>query len=254
MDYILVIPSFKRPTTLLNKTYALLKRTNIFNSVKPIIWLNEGEDDTEYKTLFPDCDIKYGGKSIVEKRNLIQDSYPEGTRIVMIDDDIKEMIVYQEGDTKRKVTDLNAVIQHAFSCCERFNTTLWGVYPIANPFFQSANYRTNLCYIVGAFFGVINSKLSVTTNYAEDFERSIRYFIKENRVLRLEFIGIDTNYYKEKGGLQETRTEEKNHNDKKIVVEMFPELVKLCEKRGRTEIAFIKSKGILVKEDNIPSF
>jgi hypothetical protein len=254
MDYVLVIPSFKRPTTLLNKTHALLKRTNIFDFVKPIIWLNEGEDDTEYKTLFPDCDIKSGGETLIKKRNLIQDSYPEGTRIVMIDDDIKDINIYQEINKSKKVSDLNAVIQHAFSCCERFNTTFWGVYPISNPLCMSSNYRLNLCYIVGAFFGVINSKLSITTNYAEDFERSIKYFIKEKKVLRLEFVGLNTNYYKEKGGLQESRTEEKNYNDKKIVVEMFPELVKLCEKRGRTEIAFIKSKGVLVKEDNIPTF
>jgi hypothetical protein len=88
---------------------------------------------------------------------------------------------------------------------------------------------------------------SVKYNYAEDFERSMRYYYNENRLVRLEFIGLSTNYYKEKGGLQTTRTEQKNFESKKELVDEFPIYLKMVEKRGRAEIGFIKSKGITLK-------
>lgn len=249
MDYILVCPTHRRPHTFYKKTYNFLQRSGAIN---PILWVNDERDFKEYSELNLGLEIIIGGSSISEKRNMIQDHYPEGTKIVMIDDDIKNVVVYddEESKGKRNVINFNELVKCGFSNCEKHSTTMWGVYPVDNSLFLKPVIRINLCYIVGALFGIVNKKMkqwSVKYNYAEDFERSMRYYYNENRLVRLDFIGLSTNYYKEKGGLQTTRTEQKNFESKKELVDEFPVYLKMVEKRGRAEIGFIKSKSITIK-------
>lgn len=246
--YILVIPSHKRAKTLFNKTYTLLKKTN---AIEPIIWLNDNDDIEEYKKYIPNGIYKIGGTSIKEKRILIQEEYPLETKIVMIDDDIKNIIVYNKENPKQKryLVDFNNLVDLAFKEAENQNCSLWGCYPIDNPFFMKSSYRTNLCYIIASLCGVINKRIPTETNYAEDFERSILHYNLDKKVLRLEFIGLSTNYYKEPGGLQETRTEQKNYNDKKYLADKYPTLCDLVEKNNRAEIRFKRSRAQLISID-----
>ena len=240
-DYILVIPSYKRASTLHRLTMSYLKTTDIFNYVRPIVWCNTPEEVEEYKALDFDCDYNTGGSSISEVRNLIQDSYPLDSKIVMIDDDINFIATINKSGKKEKVKNLHALITYAFNQLMQQQSSFWGVYPIDNPLCMSANLRTNLCYVNGSFFGIINKRISVETNYAEDYERSIKHWIAEGKLLRLEFIGLSTKYYKEQGGLQETRTPENNTSHKQRLVDLFPQHVKLVQRRGKTELSFIGS-------------
>jgi len=246
MDYIIVCVSHRRPKLFGSKTYDLLKRTN---APKPILWLNDSRDYKEYSQLYPELEIHVGGETLKDKRSIIQYYYPEGQKIVFIDDDIKNIVVYDESELrgKRNLSDFNALVELAFSLCEKKDNSFWGVYPVDNSLFMKPVIRTNLCYCVGALYGVINKRINTETNYAEDFERSILYWLMENKVLRLDFIGLSTQYYKQEGGLQETRTEDKNYHDKKLLVDTYPTIVKIIEKRGRAEIGFIRSKSITTK-------
>ncbi len=241
MDYIIVCVSYRRPKLFGEKTYKLLKNTGVTNFV---LWVNDAKDYNDYSILYPELEIHIGGETIKDKRNLIQHFYPLDQKIVFIDDDIKNIVVYDEEEAKgkRNLKDFNALVEFAFSLCEKQNTSFWSVYPVDNALFMKPVVRTNLCYCVGALYGLINKRVSVEINYAEDFERSILYWLLEKKVLRLEFVGLSTLYYKQKGGLQETRTEEKNYSDKKKLVDLYPNIIKVIEKRGRAEIGFIKSR------------
>jgi hypothetical protein len=222
-----------------------LKSTDIFDYVKPIVWCNTLEEVEEYKQYQFHCTYQTGGSSISEVRNLIQDTYPLNSKIVMIDDDINFIATLNAEGKKEKVKSLHALITYAFNVLEQQQSSFWGVYPIDMPLCMSPNLRTNLCYVNGSFFGLINKRISVETNYAEDYERSIKHWIAEGKLLRLEFIGLSTKYYKEQGGLQETRTPENNTSHKQRLVDLFPEHVKLVERRGKTELAFLKRQRLL---------
>lgn len=246
MDYILVVPTHRRVRTFLTKTYPFLLRTN---AIKPIVWVNDLKDYSDYHAAFLEANIELeiciGGDTLKEKRNLIQDRYPYDTKIVMIDDDIKNIVVYDKDEAKgkRNLQDFNALVELSFSICTKYGTSFWGTYPIDNALFMKSVIRTNPSYIVGAFFGIINKKIFVETNYAEDYERTILHHLKEGKTIRLDFIGLTTRYYKTKGGLQETRTEEKNYNDKKFLADKYPLIVKMITKKNRAELSFIKSRG-----------
>ena len=245
MDYILVIPSHRRAKTLFYKTYSLLKRTN---APEPIIWLNDNDDIEDYKKYIPDGIYKVGGSTIKEKRILIQEEYPLDTKIVMIDDDIKNIVIYDEDEPKKKrdLKDFNALVTLAFNQLEKQNSSIWGVYPLDNSFFMKPAYRTNLCYIIAALFGMINKKIPTETNFAEDFERSILFYNLEHKLLRLEFAGLTTRYYKEPGGLQESRTELNNCNDKTYIAQKYPELVKLTNKKNVANLVFTRTRANLI--------
>tara|TARA_R110000822_G_scaffold62702_2_gene154417 strand:- start:208 stop:963 length:756 start_codon:yes stop_codon:yes gene_type:complete len=249
MDYILIIPSHRRPHILLEKTWALLQRTA--PNIKPIIWLNDSEDFLEYEPLFPTAEFRIGGSGIGDKRNMIQNSYPLNTKIVMIDDDIKEIVVLDGKNKKRKLKDLDALIKLGFSYCEKESSSFWSVYPVDNALFLNNVVRRNLCYCIGAFFGVINKRVPVELDCAEDFERSIKFWELEKKVLRLEFIGLSTKYYSNVGGLSLLRKEDRNNIDKKKLVELYPSLAKLIVKRNITEIKLLSKKDVF--EIDIPS-
>jgi len=246
MDYIIVVPTHRRVATFRTKTYAFLQRTN---AKPPVLWVNDFKDYTEYSEAFPELEIKVGGENIGEKRNHIQYYYPENTKIVMIDDDIKNVVVYDPDEIKKKrdLENFDALIQLGFNYCTKYNVSMFGVYPVDNALFMKDNIRTTPCYIIAALFGIINKRISVKTNYAEDFERSILHYINEKRLLRLDFIGLTTKYYKEKGGLQTSRTEEKNYNDKKYLADTYPHIVKMITKRNSAELSFLNARGGTIK-------
>jgi len=244
MNYTLIIPSHRRSFLLFNKTWSLLQRTGVILK-DVIIWVNDDEDVEIYSKLFPLEQIRKGGSSISEKRNLIQEAFPHDSNIVMIDDDIQEIYVLKENNKKVVLKNFNKLVEMGFSYCKQEECSLWGVYPIDSPLCMKPFVRKNLSYIVAALFGMVNKRIPVEFNYAEDFERSIKFFLMEGKVIRLEFVGLLTKYYTTPGGLQVTRTELRNYNSKKALVDSYPGLCKLIYKGDRAEIKLISRKDVI---------
>jgi len=244
INYTLIIPTHRRSFLLYDKTWSLLKRTGV-NLKDVIIWVNDDLDIEMYSTLFPIEQIRKGGSSISEKRNLIQEAFPLDSNIVMIDDDIQEIYVLKENNKKVVLQSFDKLVEMGFSYCEKENSSLWGVYPIDSPLCMKPFVRKNLCYIVAALFGMINKRIPVSYNYAEDFERSLKFYMLEGKVIRLEFVGLLTKYYTTPGGLQTTRTNARNYQSKKDLVDMYPGLCKLIYKGTRAEVKLIGRKDVI---------
>lgn len=245
MDYILVIPTHRRATILLEKTWALLQRTA--PNIKPIIWVNDDQDYQDYKPLFPTAEIRIGGSRLAEKRNLIQHSYPLDTKIVMIDDDIKDLVI-KDGNKKKPIKDLDALIKLGFSYCEKEGCSMWGVYPLDNPLSMTNYVRKNLCYIIACFFGMINKRIDINLDCVEDYERSIKFWLLEKKLIRMEFVGIKTKPFNPIGGLSYLRKQGRDAIDRKKLVELYPSLCKLQYKKNYDmyDIKLLSKKDVLV--------
>lgn len=205
---------------------------------KPTIYVADQEDLTAYRNLYPDLPILLAPKGIAATRNFIQDSQPLGKKIVFIDDDIEEVFHLDLSAStikKYKVRDFDALVQEGFECASRAGASWWGVYPTDHTLCLKPVIRRNLTYINGSLFGVINSRVSVKEDHGEDFERSLRYWVKEGVLCRLEFVGLLTKYLKNPGGLQETRTEVMTSESIHRIQEEFPTLCKLRKKKGKWE-------------------
>ena len=72
----------------------------------------------------------------------------------------------------------------------------------------------------------------------EDFERTIKYYIQDGGLIRYCNISVVSSYYREKGGMQETRTNERILKSAEKLVETYPNLCSLYlgKKNGFAEI------------------
>lgn len=136
-----------------------------------------------------------------------------------------------------------------FKKCKLENINLWGIYPVENAWFMSPKSTTDLRFIVGPCFGIINrhdSRLKLTLDEKENVERTLQYWSLDGKVLRLNNITLRTQYYKTPGGMQhslEKRDARKEHAMKsaEILHKRYPKLTKiyLGKKSGHPEIKLI---------------
>ena len=104
MKYEIVIPSYKRQETIQNKTLKFLEGHGIDPKLIKI-FINDQEPDeySKYKDALSSNDyaknieIVKGVPTLGLQRNYIERHYPEGTNLMMFDDDI-EQVLTKSGD------------------------------------------------------------------------------------------------------------------------------------------------------------
>lgn len=209
--YIICIPSYKRASLCNTKTLQMLKNNHISPDRIYVYVANEEEYET-YKTVLDKNKynkLVVGKIGLVPQREFIANSWAENKQIVFFDDDIESIDLSLSPLFKNHALDY--FIKYAFDECLTQKSYIWGVYAVFNPFFRKGRKEvtTDLNYIVGAFYGIINRPklqaiklvLTKTNGQKEDVERTIKYFINDGIVLRFNKIGFTTKYYGTEGGL-----------------------------------------------------
>jgi cellulose synthase/poly-beta-1,6-N-acetylglucosamine synthase-like glycosyltransferase len=210
-DYVICIPSYKRAQFCNEKTLATLHKHNIISS-KIYVYVANKEEYNMYKDILDPKlyhKLVVGKKGLVPQRQFIMEQWPTNKHIVFFDDDVESIDLSLSPLFKKK--SLDYFIKYAFDECVKHRSYIWGVYAVFNPFFRKARKEmtTDLNYIVGAFYGIINRpnlksiKLTITAENGqkEDVERTIKYFLEDGIVLRFNKIGFTTKYYGKEGGL-----------------------------------------------------
>ena len=166
-DYVVAIPSYKRPDTLKNKTLKVLQRYKI-DPKKIVVFVADKEQEKIYREALPKGSvgkIVVGVPGIKNIRNFMPKYFPEGQYIFYMDDDIYK--IYDTYSTnkshdkstfkQRELKSLKDLIAQAFKLCEKSKITNWGVYPVNNPFFMKARTGDIRDYVSTTF--VISSVL-----------------------------------------------------------------------------------------------
>ena len=213
--------------------------------------------------------------------------FKEKERIFYIDDDISHIYkVFNDKDGKnfskekgkimKKIDEnynkkynrlhdmrnLDDFIQFAFKIAKEKGIDNWGIYPVENPYFMKPTTEivddyttTKLTYIMGGFTGVINNKKAEirTIDDKEDYERTIKYYLKDGGVLRFLNVCVRTRCYTEPGGMQINRTKNRIHESAVYLTKKYPLLCTLNtrKKSGYTEVKlrdrrFTKDKKISI--------
>lgn len=210
-DYVICIPSYKRANFCNEKTLSTLHKHKI-DSKKIYVYVANKEDYDLYKETLDTKlynKLVIGKKGLVPQRQFIMEQWPQGKHIVFFDDDVESIDLSLS--PRFKSHNLDYFIREAFDECVKNKSYIWGVYAVFNPFFRKGRKEmtTELNYIVGAFYGIINRpklksiQLTLTkeNGQKEDVERTIKYFIEDGIVLRFNKIGFTTKYYGKEGGL-----------------------------------------------------
>jgi hypothetical protein len=243
------VPSYRREHICRDRTLKLLASLRVPKERITLFVADEDEasrySKTIPRTLCGDIVIAQPGMGAV--RRYISNYYPASAEVLNVDDDITGF--YRKLHDKRyqplDAVDFHTMIKLGFWSCREIDARLWGIYPVLNPLFMKLRINVGLIYIVGAFWGCINShdaRLTVTLDDKEDFERTIKHFIVDGAVVRLEAYSLRTSYYTTPGGMQETRTTERVTSSAKWLAQRYPELCRLntAKKSGRTEIRLLK--------------
>ena len=210
-DYIICIPSYKRAVVCKERTLTALNKNNI-DPKKIYVYVANKEDYELYKNTLDSKTynkLVIGKKGLVPQRQFITNQWPANKHIVFLDDDVESIDLSLSSEFKKH--NLDYFIKYAFSECVKYKSYIWGVYAVFNPFFRKARKEmtTDLNYIVGAFYGIINRpalkaiQLTITkeNGQKEDVERTLKYFLHDGIVLRFNKIGFVTKYYGKEGGL-----------------------------------------------------
>jgi len=250
-DWVIAIPSYKRAETLRDKTLTTLRHYAI-DRRRIHIFVATPQELAVYKaTLDP---TTYGHIHIAKPgmgavRNFITRFFPVGKHIFNMDDDIKGFIEWSPHAKRHEkpLVDLSAAIKHGFQEAQRTGYRLFGFYPVANGYFMKGGPpTTDLRYIIGAVWGIINPGpiLTVTIDDKEDYQRSVIMYLLDGGVLRYTNISPQTAYYKEPGGMQEERTMTRVTDSAKAMVTAFPDLVKinLTKRSGMAEVRLRDSR------------
>lgn len=255
MKYQLAIPSYQRADQLSEKTLKVLQSHEIDPSIVTIFVANQDEYGRYKKMLSltpysqSPCVIAVPGMGAV--RNFIRKYYTEGTRVFHMDDDISEVLVKESDKKMVPVENLSRdVILRGFSALEEHDAKIFGIYAAANPMFMKNRVSVGLYYCIGSCWGNIirhDEDLMVTMDDKEDFERTLQYYTKDGKVVRLDDVTVKTKYYGV-GGMQERRTAETITQGAKTLVERYPGLATMYV-RETTGHAELRLRDTLPKSD-----
>ena len=205
--YQIAIPSYQRPNILKKKTIKLLEKYNIDSNIITIFVANQ-EEYNIYVQAFPNLKIIIGEIGINNQRNFIRNYFNVGDLVLSIDDDIEDVLEFKNEKLLEPIENLNTFIIESFNKCMASGAHLWGIYPVANPYFMKSRPLINkkLSFIIGCFFGQIIRhcdalNLNAACQTKEDLLNSILHYEIDGVVLRFDKITIKSKFYNKIGGL-----------------------------------------------------
>lgn len=243
-DYEVAIPSYQRRVTLASRTLPLLRRGGV-DPARITVFVASAQERQAYAQALPVGlygQIVVGVPGMGAIRNFINTHYPDGTRLLQIDDDLQAIQYVGADGELADVADLDALFGRGFDELDRMGATLFGFYPVANAFFmRGERVTTDLRYVVGAAFGVLNAHADhcqVTVDDKEDFERTLKHYLFAGKVVRFNDVCLKTKFYKEPGGMQVTRTVDRVLASAHLIAQRYPELATIndSKKSGYVEL------------------
>lgn len=247
-EIVIAIPSFERPDTLKNCTLRTLE--NLDTKFPIYIFLsNEQEKSIYEKTLLKNSYTKIivsNTSGLANKRNYISEYMKNSSNykyVIQLDDDILDIVERVDEKICNTIKNFDEFCFMMFELCKKNQTILWGVYPLNNPYFMNDNIWVGYIYCVGAFFGIViddNFNIKLTNTLQEDKERTLKVIMEYGKVIRCNYIGIKTNYWTNKGGMQsfnqlphEIRTTENINQSCENLLKDFSNLCSLKSKKKK---------------------
>ena len=231
IDYVVAIPTYKRYDEITTKTLPTLKRGKVDKKRIYVFVASKTEEKLYREKMDPDTyhKIVVGKKGLVPQRRYISQYFPDGKKIVSMDDDVQNMIQLKRDDSLKKIANLDTLFKRFFKTLERNNLYLWGVYPVKNNLFMSRKTTTDLRFIIGVVHGYINRHSkdlypSMQSVSKEDIEQSILFYLKDGGVLRFNDITFTTKF-NAPGGLGVDRFQ-MNKNAQEYLVKTYPGIAK----------------------------
>jgi len=249
MSYQVVIPTYGRADTIQDKTLAILHNYQI-PKAQITLFVANNEEKELYEKQVPKSlygSIVTGVPGIANQRNFIMKYYPVGTHLVSFDDDITGISEVQDGKLIPLIS-LKKTIQQGFSLCKKMGYSMWGIYPTKNAGWMSTVPSTNLKFLIGHMFGIINRKIQLQMQLKVDYELSLENAVRDGGVIRLNHVAATTKMGN-KGGIGKS-VEERQKTYVKVVDALMKKYPGLVRKNPRREGEILLAREIKSASDN----
>lgn len=233
-----------RPEMLVKKTLKTLARGGFTGP----LWLMVPEEEMiQYQTAVAGnavvCMIVTSERGLVKQRKKFRSSMLPGTEIVFVDDDV-EAIKILTGHGLVHCTNVVSLANYIFEVmAERGDDCLLaGIYPVCNRDWMKPTITENNGYVVGALYFMKNDERlqEPEEDELEDWNRCLSEQAAGRPVLKFNWIGIQTQYWKNAGGLQLTRTDAKRLEIVEEFASRFHGLVKMVSrKNGKPDLKYV---------------
>lgn len=242
--YRVVIPSYQRPERLLEQTISTLAGKHVPAELVDVFL---HDNDPHLDDYLARLDI-YGINAVVtqargigQQREAIVAHYPEGTRLVGMDDDIEEVICTTgpRWANVLPVENLHDRFVEMFNWCELEGLHVWGTAPVNNPFFMKEwgtppSVGLKLCMFT--LFGWVNRPghpvHTQTVQYKDEQEFSLRAWWYDGAVLRADDMAVKTVFYADGGCTAAGRNWQQVEDSVVSLMQQWPDLIVRNTKKG----------------------
>jgi hypothetical protein len=155
----------------------------------------------EYEKEFPD--IKIVGvkeKGIGKTRTFIRNYFAVDTRIIMIDDDIREICSIEPDFDSN---NLNEYFTKCFEKMDEEKVKFAGFCPYDNEYYMKTGYSLNPKYTGGHLIleYIRENPIVVHINHFEDYVANALYFLLDSKLMRFNGTYVKTKYFNPNGGI-----------------------------------------------------
>lgn len=260
-----VIPSYKRLDIIESHTLKLLDDYNIPKNQIYIFVVAEELD--AYKSKLAEYkNIILGEVGLANQRNFITNYFKEGDKLVNLDDDLKSFTQIKDNITQDSQSrtqhyitsrltdekDFKDFILKAFNTCTKYNAYLWGIHQTHNYPWMRDSITFDLSFIAGHFWGCINrhhDSLKITIDIKEDYERTIKYWLLDRIVVKLNYIASYNNTYNNPGGCNATGDRvEQSRISTNYLINTYPEYITARKHSITQSIVSSKMDEIIFKK------
>ena len=225
-NFVIGIPSYKRDFEQLTLDYL----ENMGYTKKEIYISTQTQDDYEkYKNKYSErANIIYSeGNCVSDNRNNLLNNFEKGTKLVMLDDDLKFIGHLQDKKiqpfTKEK---LNKFLNDAFNYTIKNNALIWTGYPAENGFFMRQTIDKKN-FGVGCIMWIIVDDYRFDREFKikEDFEICLHTMKDGYNCIRFNFIHAKGKH-KSKGGCEEFWKDKEDEKCTKKILLKYSKLIK----------------------------
>jgi hypothetical protein len=211
MSYQVAIPSYQRADRLATSALSLLLGRGV-PPEKITVFLHDNDPQiAQYERLARERGLARpvvtAARGITAQRTAIMTSYPEGTPLLSVDDDVTDIRQALDAKTLAPVRDLDALITQMFDETAQRGLNVWGLAPVPNAYFMkpaviSEGLKFLIFTVWGCFVRHDHPVHQFTVPYKDEHELSLRAWWYDGATVRHDGVAATANYYTAPGGCQ----------------------------------------------------
>jgi len=242
----IVIPTYQRVDVFRRRTYALLSRYGLLDCAT--LYVQDDDDHTAY-SVFGLPIVRAPRRGLLDTVNYIQTRHVVGAPIVYMHDDVRQVVeaIPATRDHPAKLAPvecLRTTLNNVYAEMDRNRHTLGGFYPAPQVRYMMSERKVSddLRFIHDPITITYNQRLYLTHDLKQDYERTLKHYLIDGGVTRMNHLTFLTNYNTKdtQGGYgHRDKSKDKEAND--AIVQMFPRFVRSTrENKNGYSIVFNK--------------